>query len=146
MEIIEQVKEKFKSKIKSVFFHNEKRVYLEIDKEDLIDVVKFIFHDLDARFITASGIDNLKDMEILYHFSLDSDGIVISLRVFIDRDNPCIESITSIVKGALNIEREMYELLGIKFLNHPGLKRFLTDEFPEGFYPLRKDSPGRAEQ
>ena len=146
MEIVEKIKEKFESKIKSAFSHNEKRIYLEIDKDNLTDIVKFIFWDMDARFITASGVDNLKNMEILYHFSLDPEGIVISLRVFLDRDNPYVESISSIVKGALNIEREMYELLGIKFLNHPGLKRFLTDEFPEGFYPLRKDAKQRGNE
>ncbi|HOJ30646.1 MAG TPA: NADH-quinone oxidoreductase subunit C [bacterium] len=146
MDIIEIIKNEFGSKIKSVLPHNEKRIYIEIDKNDLIDVARFVFQDMDARFITVSAVDNLENMEILYHFSCDPDGIVISLRVFIDRNKLLVESITSIVKGAANIEREIYELLGIKFLNHPGLKRFLTDEFPEGFYPLRKDSPRKAEQ
>jgi Ni,Fe-hydrogenase III component G len=139
MNIVEKLKGKFGNKIKDIKLHCDKRIYVEIEKQDIIDFVKFIFHDLDARFITASGIDNLNSMEILYHFSVDREDVIVSIRVFLDRNNPEIDSITKIIKGASNIEREMYELLGIKFLGHPDLKRLLLDDkFPEGVYPLRK--------
>ncbi|MCX7704932.1 MAG: NADH-quinone oxidoreductase subunit C [bacterium] len=146
MGTLEKIKQRFGEKIKSVFMHNEKRVYLEIDRNDLLDFVKFIFSLPGVRFATASGVDNLHNIEILYHFSFDPEDLIVSIRTFIDRENPEIESISSIVKGAQNIEREMYELLGIKFKNHPGLKRFLIDELPEGFYPLRKDKKRQVEQ
>ncbi len=142
---LEKIKDRFGSKIKNIFVHNRSRVYIEIDKNDLTDFVKFIFSLPGARFATASGVDNLDNMEILYHFSFDKDDLIISLRVFIDRNNPEVESIANIIKGAANIEREIYELLGVNFLNHPCLKRFLIDELPERVYPLRKDWK-RAEQ
>jgi len=86
-------------------------------------------------------VDNLDGMEILYHFSFDREDVIISLRVLLERENPIIESISSIIRGAINIEKEIYELLGIQFLHHPELKRFLlSEEYPDNVYPLRKDN------
>ncbi|HOC03449.1 MAG TPA: NADH-quinone oxidoreductase subunit C [bacterium] len=141
MDTLETIKKRFSDRIKNIKIHSDIRIYIEIDKKDLLDFAKFIFNDMDARFITATGVDNLDSMEVLYHFSIDREDVIVSLRVLLDREDPVIESLTPVVKGALNIEKEMYELLGIKFLNHPELKRFLlTEEYPEGVFPLRKDS------
>jgi len=141
MNTLEIIRERFFDRIKDIKIHSDKRIYIEIDKNNLLDFAKFIFNDMDARFITATGVDNLDSMEVLYHFSIDREDVIVSLRVLLDREDPVIESLTPVVKGALNIEKEMYELLGIKFLNHPELKRFLlTEEYPEGVFPLRKDS------
>ncbi|MCM8788597.1 MAG: NADH-quinone oxidoreductase subunit C [Candidatus Omnitrophica bacterium] len=146
MEIIEKLKEKFGSRIKNISIHSDKRIYVEVDKDDIVEFVRFLFIDLDARFITASGVDVLENMEVLYHFSIDRADVVISLRTFLNRENPEIESIVPIVKGVLNIEREMYELLGIRFKNHPDLKRFLTDDSLDVVYPLRKDAKRQVKQ
>ncbi|HON04814.1 MAG TPA: NADH-quinone oxidoreductase subunit C [Candidatus Ratteibacteria bacterium] len=141
MDTLETIKKRFSDRIINIKIHSDIRIYIEIDKKDLLDFAKFIFNDMDARFITATGVDNLDSMEVLYHFSIDREDVIVSLRVLLDREDPVIESLTPVVKGALNIEKEMYELLGIKFLNHPELKRFLlTEEYPEGVFPLRKDS------
>ena len=56
------------------------------------------------------------------------------------RENENVESITSIHKSADWYERECYDLFGIKFLNHPDLRRIMTDYNFEG-HPLRKDFP-----
>lgn len=146
MKTLERIKEEFGTKIKNVMMHGEKRVYIEINKDDLTDFVKFVFSLPGVRFATISGVDNLDNMELIYHFSFDPEDVMISLRTFIDRKNPEIESIAPIIKGASNIEREIYELLGIKFLNHPCLKRFLIQELPEGIYPLRKDAERQVEK
>ena len=141
MDTLETIKKRFSDRIINIKIHSDIRIYIEIDKNNLLDFGKFIFNDMDARFITATGVDNLDSMEVLYHFSIDREDVIVSLRVLLNREDPVIESLTPVVKGALNIEKEMYELLGIKFLNHPELKRFLlTEEYPEGVFPLRKDS------
>ncbi|MCM8822899.1 MAG: NADH-quinone oxidoreductase subunit C [Candidatus Omnitrophica bacterium] len=146
MDTVKRLQERFDGKIRNISLHSDKRIYVDIDKDDLIEFVKFVFIDLDARFITASGIDLLDNMEILYHFSMDRSDVVVSLRTLLDRENPEIESIVPVVKGASNIEREMYELLGIKFKNHPDLKRFLTDDSLDVVYPLRKDAKRQVKQ
>jgi NADH-quinone oxidoreductase subunit C len=67
------------------------------------------------------------------------------IKTRIDEKNPITESVISLWKNANWLEREVYDMFGIKFKNHPDLRRILMyDEF-EG-YPLRKDYPLRKRQ
>jgi len=140
MQILEKIKETFKEKIENVYVHNERRVYIDLkDKNDIEKFAKFMFYDLKMRFNIASGVDTRRGFEILYHFSDDSSGRIISLRAKIDdKDKPEIVSITSVFKAAGWIEREIHELLGINFIGHPNLKRLLlSEDWPACQYPLR---------
>lgn len=141
MDYVEKIREKFEGKIEDIYVHNPRRVYLELkDKSDIRDFVKYIFWELGARFGTASGLDSRTHIEILYHFSFDSIGQFVTLKVKLDRDNPEVDSITPIFKGAEWIEREIWEMLGVNFKGHPNLKRLLlSEDWPEGNYPLRKE-------
>lgn len=139
-EAINSIKEKFSGRITEFLEHNKQRYYILIDKKDLLDMVRFVFKDLGARYQIVSALDTPDAIEIVYHFSLDKSGKVISIRTFLSRENPEVESISSIVTGAQWIEREIYDILGVKFLNHPDPRRFLmSDDWPEGVYPLRKE-------
>ena len=119
----------------------DSRIYLLCESENTFDVCKFLFEDLDLRFLIETGIDSEDYFEILYHFSNDETGCIVTVKAFIrDRENPSIESITSLIPGAEWIEREIYDILGIEIKNHPNMKRLiLADDWPEGVYPLRKD-------
>ena len=141
MNPIDSVKEKFKDKIVKFHEKSPRRYYIDIRKEDLLDFVDYIFNELHARYVILSGVDNPPNhIEVLYHFSFDDIGKVVTLRVTLDRENPKVESISRIVTGAQWIEREIQDILGVKFLNHPDPRRFiLPDDWPEGKYPLRKD-------
>jgi len=143
MNIIEQLKEKLGDKIKKIETPNKKRIYITIDKNDIIDGANIVFNDIGARYIIATGIENFDSFEILYHFSYDKEGIVISLKVYLDKEKPEISSLTKVIPGISYIEREIWELFGINFVGHPNLKHFLLPEdWPEGNYPLRKSSQG----
>jgi NADH:ubiquinone oxidoreductase subunit C len=99
-------------------------------------VVRFLFHDLAARFIIASGFDNGKEIEILYHFSFDSSGDIVSLRVLLDRNKPEVDSLVPLFRGAFWIEREIWEFLGVNFREHPRLEKFLfSEDWPESYHP-----------
>jgi len=139
MSILEKIKDKLDSKIIDWHEHSEKRMYFSVKPQDIKEVAGLLFNDLSLRFIIASGQDTPKGIEILYHFSFDKTGQIFSARVLIeDKNNPSIESIAPLFKGAEWIEREMWELLGINFIGHPNLKRLLlAEEWPEGKYPLR---------
>lgn len=140
MNIAEKIKEKLGNKIKEMTVHNERRIYITVDKKDIKEAVNIVFNKLKARYIIVSGVDNFDSFEILYHFGFDSQGVIVSLRVFLnDKKNPEIESLSGIIPGIIWIEREIWELLGINFKGHPDLKHFLLrDDWPEGDYPLRK--------
>jgi len=138
------LKEKLGGKIKDIQNPTKKRVYITVDRGNIKECAKVIFRDLDARYIIASGIENFDSFEILYHFGFDKEGVIVSIRTYLDKEKPEVESLTDIIPGISYIEREMHELLGINFAGHPDMKHFLLrDDWPEGNYPLRKGSNGK---
>ena len=138
--ILKNLRERFKKEIISVFDKTPKRVYIEIKPEAIRDVVQYLFRDLGARFNIASGVDARSHMEILYHFTFEEINLLVSLRVKLDKSRLEIDSLAPLFEGANWIEREMHELLGIGFKGHPDLRRLLlSDDWPEGVYPLRCD-------
>ena len=140
-EILNDIREKFKENIIDFFDKSPKRVYIEIKPDSLVKLASYIFKDLGARFNIASGVDLRNHMEILYHFTFEDINLLISLRVKLDKSKELeIDSLASTFEGANWIEREMHELLGISFKGHPDLRRLLlSDDWPEGVYPLRCD-------
>ena len=141
-ELIKKIKFDLGYKINKVTIKNNNRAVLSVDKKDICDVARTLFEGLNMRFMTASATDTPEGIEILYHFALDSEGRVVSVRTLItDKKTPQIESITPVIIAAEWIEREIHDILGVKFLNHPNLKRLLlSDDWPEGDYPLRKEN------
>ena len=136
---IEDIKIKF-PKIIDAEIVNTKRLMIYIPKTSLLEVAEYIFKDLSYRYIIVTAMDSKEGLEIIYHFSDDSSGWIVNLNVMLDRDKPEIESLTPVVYGAEWIEREIMDLLGIKFLNHPKPERFLfAEDWPDGKYPLRRD-------
>ena len=117
-----------------------KRVFIDVFPEDVPEASRVMFKNLQARLQTATGIDGPAAIEVLYHWALDAEGHVITLRTRLDRAEPEIDSIATLCPAAEWIEREMWELLGIRFRNHPDLRHLLlSDDWPEGKHPLRRD-------
>ena len=123
----------------------ENRIYLSCEAENSYALNKFLFEDVPLRFVIATGIDSEDCFEILYHYSYDQTGCVVTLKAFIrDREKPEIESIAPFLPGAEWIEREIHDVLGIEFKNHPDMRRLiLADDWPEGVYPLRKEAKNK---
>jgi Ni,Fe-hydrogenase III component G len=140
-DIIEKVKETLKERIISWEERSPKRIYFTVKKDDLVAVTRYLFEKGKARFITASGIDTPKGIEILYHFSFDREGgKVVTVKVLVSKKRCEIESITPYIPGAGFIEREIQELLGVKFLNHPDPRPLLSaEDWPKDWHPLRVD-------
>ena len=142
-EIVRRIKSTFGNRFTDWEEKPGRRIYFRIDPRHVVDLAQFLFNDLRARFTTASGIDQKDTMEILYHFSFDKFGYVVSAKVRIPKKKLEVESITPVIRGAEWIEREMWELLGITFKNHPDMRHLLLkDDWPEGKYPLRRDYEG----
>lgn len=139
-EVLGDLRKKFKDDIVEILDKRSNKVYIEIKQESLVKVASYIFKDLKARFNTASGVDMRNRMEILYHFLIEDINLLISLRVKLQKPKLEIDSLSSIFEGANWIEREIHEILGIKFKGHPGLRKLLLpDDWPDGVYPLRRD-------
>ncbi len=119
----------------------DNRVYLPCEAEHVYEVCRFLFDELRWRFVISTGVDAEDCFEVLHHFSDDASGTVVTVKAFVrDREAPELDSITPLIPAAEWIEREMHDLLGISFRNHPNLQRLiLEDDWPEGVYPLRKE-------
>ena len=114
-------------------------VYIRLDK--LLEAARFLRADrsVDARYLTAvSGVDRFDYFEMVYHLASLSHNHTMTLKVRADHDNPEVPSVVSIWHGAHLQEREVYDLMGVRFSGHPNLKRMLLWEGFPG-HPLRKD-------
>jgi len=133
--------EQIKDKLIATEQKADNRTFLTCESANAFAVNKFLFEDVPLRFVIATGIDSDDCFEVLYHYSYDQTGCIVTLKAYIrDRANPSIESITPILPAAEWVEREIHDLFGIDFKNHPNMRRLiLSDDWPEGVYPLRKD-------
>ena len=124
---------------------SDRRVYIDIVPETVLQAGRVMFSEIGARFQIATGVDTRRGIEVMYHWALDSEDCLVTIRVLTPHDEPELESIANLCPAAEWIEREIWELLGVEFLNHPDLRHLLlADDWPAGDYPLRKDrSPRR---
>jgi len=128
----------------AIFQRNQKRVYVDVPPEQTLQANRYVFETMKGRLATATGRDTPERIEVLYHYCFDSLGIVVTVRTWALKPDCELESVATIFPGANFIEREIYDLLGVKFLNHPDPRRLiLSDDWPEGVHPLRNDSPIR---
>lgn len=134
--------EEIKDKLIEIERTADNRIFLLCEEQNSYAINKFLFEDVPLRFVIATGIDSDDCFEVLYHYSYDQTGCMVTLKAFIrDREKPAIESIAPFLPAAEWIEREIHDILGIDFRNHPDMRRLiLSDDWPEGVYPLRKDA------
>jgi NADH-quinone oxidoreductase subunit C len=138
--IIEKFKENFNSDILEIITKNQKRMIITIRPDSIINVANYLYKTAGFRFIIASALQTKRGFEIHYHFSKDAVGLILNIHVILDKDNPQIESLSNMFNASNWIEREMHELLGINFLNHPNQEKLLSEgNWAEGVYPLRKE-------
>ena len=123
--------------------HNDTDVW--VLSECISDTARLLKEDaaLDFSFLNAvSAVDYVEYFELVYHLlSLRrNSSLVVKSKVF-GRDEPAVESVYDVWKGADLQEREVWDLMGIRFDGHPNMKRvMLWEGFPG--HPLRKDFLG----
>ena len=132
------------TRIKSSFIkHNQ--IYIKIDDQNLSDVILFLKTNPKTKFrqlIDITAVDfpekeiRFKLIYLLLSHELNHR-IIIEMEI---KDKEIIQSITSIFPSANWMEREVFDMYGIEFKDHPDLRRILTDYGFEG-HPLRKDFP-----
>ena len=148
MNKIEDLEKKINSELttkikESKILHDQ--LYLSINSEDLLDVILLLKTNKDTKFkqlIDITAVDypeNKKRFKIVYLLLSHEFNQRILISYFIN-ENEKISSLVNIFPSANWMEREIFDMYGIKFNDHPDLRRILTDYGFEGF-PLRKDFP-----
>ena len=132
------------TKIQNSFIKNSE-LTIEIDENNLIEVIQFLKSNESCKFkqlIDIAGVDypdSEKRFQLVYLLLSHENNIRIKVSTQFQL-NQIINSITKIFPSANWMEREVFDMYGIKFKNHPDLRRILTDYGFKG-HPLRKDFP-----
>lgn len=138
--VIEMLVKQFSKDIVGTNVLNQKRVIVSIKPDSLTKIAEFLHKESGFRFIIASAIHSLHGFEIHYHFSKDDIGLILNLHVLLDKEEPQIESLSNMFDASNWIEREMHELFGIDFRNHPNQDKLISEgNWAEGVYPYRKE-------
>jgi NADH-quinone oxidoreductase subunit C len=112
-----------------------------LEPDHAFDAMRAVRDDavLDGKFLVQlCSVDMVTRIEVVYHFSSLAQNHIFQVKVPADHDHPEVPSISPLWIGAWLQEREVYDLMGVRFTGHPSLTRlFLWDQFPG--HPLRKD-------
>jgi len=124
----------------SVTGSNTRDVFVRAER--ILEVARFLHDDPGLAFdflVHLTAVDYVDHFEVVYRLTSlkHNHGAVVKTRAY-GREAPTVPSVFSIWKGADYQEREVYDLMGVRFAGHPNLKRIMTWEGFEG-HPLRKD-------
>ena len=137
---IEEFRQTFSSEIISTAARNGKRMTISVKPESIVKISDYLYKTAGFRFIIASAMHTRKGFEIFYHFSKDDSGLILNIHVLLAGEDPRIESLSNMFNASNWIEREMHELFGIDFINHPNQEKLISEgNWAEGVYPYRKE-------
>lgn len=133
--IIKQVPE-------AVFADNKQMVTVSVAPEQLFSLIKTLKTAKETSFdflVALTGIDTNPGLGVVYILESTTLKHIVSIKTITDnRTNPAIDSLVELYAGAELNEREVFDLFGITFNNHPDMRRLFLDDEWKG-YPLRKD-------
>ncbi len=144
MSVADDLKNAFPSAVVGTGMQVDKPLVI-VKQEELFNVAEKVKEMGFEHLSVITGIDYKDHFEVVYNFFSWDKKENLALKVILDHENPEVDSLTSLWKGADWLERETYDLVGIKFTGHPNLVRILL---PEGWmgHPLRKDYDMNTEQ
>ena len=143
--IPQKLKEKFPSTEIEVSDYRDE-LTIKFDKKNIVNVCSFLKSDAELEFVWCSDITAIdwatrkNRFTVVYNIFSMKHNFRLRLKCDIDESDCTIDTVSSVWQAANWQERETYDMYGIKFNNHPDLRRmYMPEEFE--YYPLRKDFP-----
>ena len=119
---------------------------VQVKRQDIVKVCAFLKNDLELSFdmvIDLLGVDMYRPegrFEVIYVLYSLKNKKYLRLKVLVDEQDTVVDTVGTVWSGASWLERETYDMFGIKFEGHPDLRRmYMPEEFE--YFPLRKDFP-----
>lgn len=144
-EIINSIKDN-KPHIEFELYEHRSEVTLIIEKKDILELCRYLKDESGLKFKLLEDISGVDRGErpvrfsVVYHLFSLKHNFRLAIKIDIDESDPEADSICSIFRAANWQEREVYDMYGISFNNHPDLRRmYMPEEFE--YYPLRKEFP-----
>lgn len=142
-ELLDTVGKLLASKIKEKSEFRGETTFV-IERKDLLEVAKFCRDELSFDYLLdISSVDNYGDeprFEVVYELYSMTMAAHLRLKLRLSEDDPTVDTVTDIWAAADWHEREIYDMMGLRFNNHPDLRRILMWEgYP--YFPLRKEFP-----
>ncbi len=151
-----EMKKIISKKFRSAEFEEYRdQLSVRVPKAKFMELMTFLKEDPQLAFAyltDVTGVDYLKmerepRFDAVYHLHSFQANIYLRVKVGLEEDDLDIPSVSTLWRGALWLEREVFEMFGFNFTGHPDLRRLLLPDVFDGF-PLRKDYPlrGRGER
>lgn len=152
MDPIETLKAKFADQVLGVGTHAG-QAWVDVKRDRIVDVLKTLRDECGYDMLTdLTAVDYLNQgmperFAVVYNLYSVKDNVRTRVKAWVPESDPTIDSASALWKSAPWAEREVWDLMGLKFKGHPDLKRIQLPENYEG-HPLRKDYPltGRGER
>jgi membrane-bound hydrogenase subunit beta len=142
-QIKQELEDKFAYLKDTVIIKRKGRIFTQVPLNKFEEV--FTYAVKQMRFLALSaitGLDRGDGFEVIYHLNQEGK-VLLNLSVILEKENPQVKTVTAYCPSADIYERELMDLLGIKVSGlAPGHRYPLTDDWPRGEYPLRKDWKG----
>lgn len=140
--VIRALLEAFPSTVSDFKKLGQRVLRVRLDRRDLFRACRFLRDNLGFEHLSMiSAVEYEGRFELVYHITSYQHRLLLELVTTTPKDDPSVDSVSSIWGGANWQERESYDLMGVRFNNHPKLERILL---PKDFlyHPLRKDFKG----
>jgi len=144
--VLDDLRSELGTRLLQVVQKNPRRAYVKLSDADLPAAAKFLL-GRGGRLATISGIDTRNGVELLYHFAFAAEHVMVTLKTLLPKPLPRTASLAGWLPAANWSEREIHDLLGVTFADHPDPRRLLlADSWPEGVHPLRRDFKGLPDE
>jgi NADH-quinone oxidoreductase subunit C len=141
--VVDGLSEKYSDQLIDVY-QSTGDTFIRIDPDAIIEICKFLKNEHHFIYLTdilgADRFTSEERFEVIYNIVSLRDRERLFLKVWLEEENPTVDSITDVWQSASWHERQVYDMYGVHFNNHPDMRRiYMPEDFD--YYPLRKEFP-----